>query len=308
MAAPSFAKLKPEYEALWAGMTIKSAHKSEVVATARQILKGRSRYEAVSAETGVPWVVVGLLHNMECSLSFKKHLHNGDPLNEVTTRVPAGRGPFDTWEESACDALRYDKLDKVTEWSVARIAYMAECFNGLGYRNPKINIPSPYLWSFTSVYEKGKFIADGKYSPVAVSQQVGVMATLRALVDIEPSVLQFDSETIDVPTETVEPHAWPIAEPPPAPAVVKVAAKSKSAWTIFGAIGAWFETQFGFVAGLLPDAATEVQNIASPLTSLGHLLRINLGSIIASVSLAALIVVLYRHVRDKRELETLKGE
>jgi len=311
MAAPSFKKLKPEYEALWAGATIKTAHKTEVIATARQILKGRARYEKVTAETGVPWVVVGLLHNMECSLSWKKHLHNGDPLDRVTTNVPAGRGPFETWEESACDALRIDKLDKVTEWSVARIAYMAESFNGWGYRQPKINIPSPYLWSFTSAYEKGKFISDGKYSPIAVSQQAGAMAVLRALADIEPSVLQFDSETIDAPSvtmETVEPHAWPVAEPPPAPSVTKTALESKTNRGILAVIFSWFEMQFGFIRTMLPDVISETQAVADPLTSLGGLLRVNMGTIVAGVSLAFLVFALIRHTKDKRELKQLRGE
>ena len=69
----------------------------------------RARYASVSAQTGVPWWVIGLIHMMEAGQSFRCHLHNGDPLTARTVQVPAGRPktgqpPF-IWEESAADAL-----------------------------------------------------------------------------------------------------------------------------------------------------------------------------------------------------------
>ncbi len=41
---------------------------------------------------------------------------------------------------------------------------------------------SPYLWSFTNHYTKGKYVADGKFDPNAPSDQVGAMALLKQLV------------------------------------------------------------------------------------------------------------------------------
>ena len=44
------------------------------------LVANRARYEQVQNATGVPWYVVAIIHNMEASQNFKRHLHNGDPL------------------------------------------------------------------------------------------------------------------------------------------------------------------------------------------------------------------------------------
>ncbi|GGF56827.1 hypothetical protein GCM10007301_15650 [Azorhizobium oxalatiphilum] len=183
MAAPTFASLRSEYARLLATMTITSGKLATVDATAKKVLANKARYMTVQNATGVPWLLVGLIHSMEASLSFTKHLHNGDPLTARTVQVPkarpvAGKPPF-TWEESAIDAVRYDGLDKVTDWCDERIAYQLEGYNGWGYRLYHSDVLSPYLWSFTSHYRAGKYAADGKWSQTLVSQQVGAMALLQ---------------------------------------------------------------------------------------------------------------------------------
>jgi len=45
----------------------------------------------------------------------------------------------------------------------------------------KIN--TPYLWSFSNHYSKGKFVADNKWSWSAVSAQCGAAVMLKVLVD-----------------------------------------------------------------------------------------------------------------------------
>jgi lysozyme family protein len=49
----------------------------------------------------------------------------------------------------------------------------------MGYK--KKGVPSPYLWSYTDQYQAGKYVADGKYDPTAVSKQPGVVAIMKAL-------------------------------------------------------------------------------------------------------------------------------
>ena len=49
----------------------------------------------------------------------------------------------------------------------------------LGYYSCGIN--SPYLWSYFNHYTKGKFVADHKYDPNAVSKQCGTAVMLKAL-------------------------------------------------------------------------------------------------------------------------------
>jgi hypothetical protein len=48
----------------------------------------------------------------------------------------------------------------------------------LGYANK--GLPSPYIWSGTDQYEKGKYTSDGKYDPAeAVDEQLGCAGILK---------------------------------------------------------------------------------------------------------------------------------
>jgi len=173
------------YAKMFAGCTLKPECAAEAKRTAAAILANRARYQAVAANfTGMPWWVVGIIHAMECGGSFKQHLHNGDPLTACTVQVPknrpkTGKPPF-TWEESAIDALEYDGLDKVDDWSTGNALVVFENYNGTGYR--KRGVPSPYLWSFTDQYSRGKYVADGKYDAAAVSKQCGAAALMKQLL------------------------------------------------------------------------------------------------------------------------------
>jgi lysozyme family protein len=165
-----------EYRQLFANCVIEPAHLAEVDLYVRRIGSHHGRYEAVSATTGVPWYVIGIIHALECSLNFTRHLHNGDPLTARTTHVPAGRPPGSppfTWEQSAVDALRLRALDRWKDWSVPGLLYKLEGYNGFGYRKVNPPIYSPYLWSYSNQYRAGKFVADGHYDPDAISRQCG---------------------------------------------------------------------------------------------------------------------------------------
>ena len=188
-------KLKNEYQELFASAVVNPAKQAAVKVMQDKITANRSRYEEVEQSTKVPWFVVATIHSLEGSLNFKTHLHNGDPLTARTVHVPKGRPlgkpPF-TWEESAIDALQFDGLTTVTKWTLPMILFKLEGFNGFGYRTRHPEVLTPYLWSFTNHYQKGKFVADGKFDPNAVSKQCGAAAILKAL--------SLDG-TIDVSTE-----------------------------------------------------------------------------------------------------------
>ncbi|WP_051356384.1 peptidoglycan-binding protein [Azorhizobium doebereinerae] len=189
---PTFSALKGEYARLWSTMQIVPTRAAAADAMAKQIIAGKPRYLAVTAATGVPYHVIGLIHAMEASLSFSTHLHNGDPLTARTKQVPNGRprtgSPPFPWEASAADALRYDGLDTVKEWRAERIAFVLEGYNGWGYRNFHPTVLSPYLWSFSSHYSKGKYGADGDWGAGLVSQQCGAMVLLSRLIALDPSI------------------------------------------------------------------------------------------------------------------------
>ncbi len=165
-------------------LTVLPNDRKAVAKQVSRIAAGQERYQMVANRlTNIPWFVIGLIHSLEADLDWQTHLHNGDPLSKRTIHTPRGRpalgNPPFSWEESAIDALRYDGLDEWADWSVAGILYMLEKFNGIGYRSRGID--SPYLWSGCQHYTKGKFVADGKWSPSAVSEQLGAAVLLHAL-------------------------------------------------------------------------------------------------------------------------------
>ncbi|MEM6677981.1 MAG: D-Ala-D-Ala carboxypeptidase family metallohydrolase [Pseudomonadota bacterium] len=190
----NFAVIADEYVRFFLGVQTRPTHASKVAAMVAKAVANRPRYEAATVGLGVPWWFVAGLHQMEATYNFGGHLHNGDPLRSRTIRVPAGRPtsgtpPF-SWEESAADALRHQRLDGLTDWSLPRALWRWERYNGFGYRSR--SIPKPYLWSFSSVYLKGKFTSDGRFDGNAGSAQSGAAVLLKALMEAGHVTLQTD--------------------------------------------------------------------------------------------------------------------
>lgn len=183
--------LQQAYIALWTKAAVRPERIAEVDRAVDNILlapANLAQYAAVQRATGVPARVVGIIHVREASQNFRCHLHNGDPLSARTVHVPSGRPPPPdeppfTWAESAIDALTMSDqaLDTWRDWTGAGIAYVLERYNGWGYREHDIN--SPYLWGFTTAYDRGLFVADGRFDPSAVNANPGGMAMLRRMVD-----------------------------------------------------------------------------------------------------------------------------
>lgn len=181
---PSFTpQLQSEYQRLFDSCQVRPEKSNDVEKIFGAIVKTQNRYEAIEASLGIPWFFTGIVHCMESNCNFKTHLHNGDPLTAKTVQVPSGRPkngtpPF-SWERSAEDALMLKNLHQWTDWSIPGMLFQLERYNGFGYRRANINIPSPYLWSFSNHYQKGKFVADNKFSATAVSKQCGAAVLLR---------------------------------------------------------------------------------------------------------------------------------
>ena len=171
--------------AMYGQLQVRSWAKPHLERIVDAIRGTQSKYMGIETATGVPWMVVGAIHNMESSLNFQKHLHNGDPLTGRTTRVPAGRpqhgSPPFSWEESAIDALAMKGWRPGLTWDLANTLDRLERYNGLGYRRYHQDVPTPYVWSGSQWYEKGKYVADGKWDPNAVSKQIGAGLILKKL-------------------------------------------------------------------------------------------------------------------------------
>lgn len=202
MAFEFTSALRAEYQRLFDSCDVRPAKLGTVEGLATKINGNRMRYGQVSEALGVPWFFVGAVHCLESSLSFAKHLHNGDPLTARTVHEPKGRplqwNPPKDWESSADDALRLRKLHLVTDWSIPGILYQLEAYNGFGYRRFHPEVLTPYLWSFSSHYTSGKYVADGTFDPDAVSKQCGCAVLLRRMSEL--GMIRFDSVGNPVPS------------------------------------------------------------------------------------------------------------
>lgn len=173
-----------EYRQLFDSATLTADSANVVARHGKQLLQGRTRYEAVAGKTGVPWFVIGILHIVETGGNFNVHFHNGDPLVQRTTHTPAGRpaagSPPFTWEESAVDALTEAGLSNVAHWTVEESLYQMERWNGMGYRRRGMN--SPYVWGGSNHYKSGKYGSGGSFDSASISRQIGAGVLLKFAV------------------------------------------------------------------------------------------------------------------------------
>jgi lysozyme family protein len=185
---------------------------------AKRLVAAKQRYVTVQNRTGVPWFFIAVTHERESSQNFNGQLGQGDPLHSVSVHVPAGRGPFSTWEDSAVDALvncnPFSARNK--DWSAGSLLTELERYNGLAYANA--GRPSPYVWSGTDQYSIGKIIVDhGPIEPV-VDQQLGCAGLLMAMMLIDPSITFTGAPRVILPTAPKPP-------PPDIPKPIPPAAK-----------------------------------------------------------------------------------
>lgn len=166
----------------------KLVRRSEAAHVASRLYKARTRYQGVEARTGVPWPIIAVIHERESSQNWNASLAQGDPWNRVSTHVPAGRGPFNSWEAAAIDALAACPpfLARHKDWSIAAALTALETYNGIGYAARRV--PSPYLWAGTDQYRAGKYVRDGVYDPDKVDSQLGCAAILMAMMAIDPGI------------------------------------------------------------------------------------------------------------------------
>jgi len=196
----SLKQLKPEYQRLWDTMQILPNRLAEATAIAKKIEFHRNRYQAVADVIGCPWTFIAVIHALEASLSFSAHLHNGDPLTRRTVQEPIGypkeppRNGWSAgyeWEESAVDALKLKKTHLAEDWSIAAQLWRLELYNGMGYRLYHPEVLSPYLWSGSNHYSKGKYVADGSFKANAVSAQIGAALLLKLLISAPTAPISF---------------------------------------------------------------------------------------------------------------------
>lgn len=185
MSNHDYQTLAPEYQKLWDTMHI-VRDMNELQRVSDKIKKYKDVYQKVEKTTGVPWQMVAVTHLREAGESdigvWKGVLHNGEKIvgtDHKTHLVPSGRGPFLTWQSAAEDALRQKGFDKIKGWTVSRVLWALEPYNGYGYRNKGLR--SPYLWASTNHQQPGKYVADGVFDGSVMDTQIGCAALLKYL-------------------------------------------------------------------------------------------------------------------------------
>lgn len=207
MAYPS-SVLKPEYVRLMA--TMKFTRSAEIMAAAKRLITYVPRYEDISKKTHVPVIWLAAVGEREDGPAiFTHYFGNGDPLDRPTTDVPRGRGGFSSFEAGCQDALHYDRIDQVTDWSWPGSLYEGEAWNGFGPRAHGKH--TGYLWAGTNVYTGGKYVRDNEWDPNADDEQLGIVPMMVQMTVLEPSL-----QLTGVPDANTEPPA-PVPAPLPPP-------------------------------------------------------------------------------------------
>ena len=185
MALPhNSADMAVAYQKKFDAMVISRAGATQ--AAANRIFQGKERYKIVEHLTGIPWWMVGVLHDREASCDFRGCLANGDFCignGRRTWHETKGLGPYVTWEDSAVDALRREGFLSLTDKSVGMLLVAAEAFNGEGYHMH--GWQNPYLWDGTQWYTRGKYVRDGVYDPSFVDPQIGVAPVIKRLIEMD---------------------------------------------------------------------------------------------------------------------------
>jgi len=188
----------------------------EFAPVAKRLVTAKARYREVERITGVPWFVIAVIHQREASQRWDRSIAQGDPWDKVSIHVPKGRGPFTSWQEAALDALKHcaPYAANWTNWTPGGAMTLLELYNGLGYFCK--GLPSPYVWSGTDQYKRGKYVADGVFDPNVIDKQLGCAGLILAMQALDPGIL-LDGET-RLPPDIAPPNIpSPDIAPPGAP-------------------------------------------------------------------------------------------
>lgn len=232
----TFAETKRGYGNLWDKAQPTNPHGAALIA--KDILDHRNLLQPVEDATDVPWWLVGCWLYRESDLNFSTYLGNGQSLARVTTIVPVGRGPFQSFAQGAIDAIRYEhnargggfyKIGK-ENWTLEYCLWASEEWNGEGYYSTGIN--SPYVWDWTDLYTSGLYTFDHHFDPNTKENRAGVAAIMLALFSYEPDLQPARiAQEVPAPQPAPQPQPQP-KEPPmatpttvPAPANVDVGAE-----------------------------------------------------------------------------------
>lgn len=208
--------LKLKNGSRWTSMHVDERRRPAFDTTARRLLDlaARARYIGVQERLRkegykpVPWWFVAIVSVREYGgpPQWSKQLAQGQRLDQVSTIVPAGRGPFlphpgdftpqpgdvkpgnDAWTRGCLDALIdcAPHAAKWSDWSPGGVMTLFEMYNGLGYA--AMGKPSAYVWSGSDQYVSGKYVRDHVYDPNTIDVQLGCAPLLARMMALDSTI------------------------------------------------------------------------------------------------------------------------
>ena len=131
----------------------------------------------IAQKTGLPPELIAAIHYRESTGNFDATIKDG-------SKLPAGVSFVDDAVNISNDAnyVIFKEAYNMSADSVDVIAMLsiAEVHNGTGYY--KMGLNSPYLYSGTNLYTKGKYDADGHYNPDLVDKQPGIFLLICSIL------------------------------------------------------------------------------------------------------------------------------
>ena len=159
-------------------------------------LENRDIYERISQQSGyIPPELVAAIHYRENASdylagTFNVHLHNGDVLGKQSENVPYPYYEEEEFEAAAVDALRgwdgvsFYKEDRAKQLELTVDSRdLTAMVTYTGFYQGWQDQPSNYLYSGTSIYEKGLYDADHQYNADKIDKNLGTYLVLRTLLE-----------------------------------------------------------------------------------------------------------------------------
>ncbi|MDJ0625381.1 MAG: hypothetical protein QNJ31_03335 [Candidatus Caenarcaniphilales bacterium] len=168
-----------------ASLSLLPEHKDQIKEFQSIYRENQSLYREVEQKTQIPSVLIAALHFRESKGNFRTYLHQGDPLGRAPVNHPTNIPTFHNWTDSAIHALGMKKSTQnklginASTNDLSLLAEYAETYNGKGYENR--GLVTPYVYSGTSVYSGGKFVADGKFNSSTIDKQVGILPLIMSV-------------------------------------------------------------------------------------------------------------------------------
>jgi lysozyme family protein len=192
----------------------KLTREAEFTRPAKVAVANKGRYLAIARAANMPdiaWVFIAVSHYRESSQDFSRSLAQGDRWDQVSHNVPAGRGPFKSFEDAAVDALVKCSpyAARLKDWSIGGMLTNLERYNGIGYAS-KGEPSAPISGRARTSTRRANTSETACSTPTQVDTQLGCAGLILTMMQLDPSI-RFDGPAPQVQPKPIS--ASPSAQP-----------------------------------------------------------------------------------------------